>query len=350
MKTPVLEESVVDTLKQVLSDVSWLDGPDVKAERSTTGRQPELVVTLDRPDGKTTLLVEVKSNGEPRHVRDAINSVLRRLVDRPNTYALIAAPYISEGVGTLCREEGVGYLDLAGNCFISAPGLHIVVSGRPRPASAPREPRTLFAPKSSRVLRTLFAFPKRRWRLAELAQAAGVSLGQVANVKKALEDKEWARTTKDGLLVTKPELILRAWAAALTQTDRAEFRFFTLADSAEVEKGITEYCLDAGLPCAFTAFSAGYRMAPMVNSARVTAYLLGDLQPLIPRLGLKKADDGANVVLLVPKDNCVLLYSSNSEGIPIVSPVQAYLDLSTIRGRGREAADAIMQRVILQQW
>jgi hypothetical protein len=33
--------------------------------------------------------------------------------------------------------------------------------------------------------------PRRAWKITELAQAVDVSLGQVANVKKLLADREW---------------------------------------------------------------------------------------------------------------------------------------------------------------
>jgi hypothetical protein len=38
------------------------------------------------------------------------------------------------------------------------------------------------------------------------------------------------------------------------------------------------------------------------------------------------------------------------DGSPVVSAIQAYLDLTTTRGRGMEAAQALLEEVIEPQW
>ncbi len=350
MKTPDLEQEVLLTLERVLADVPWLKGVNAASKAGSESWGRDLTITLDRPGGKLTLLVEVKSNGEPRHVRDAVNSVLRRVMERPNTYAVIAAPYVSEGVGSICREQGVGYLDLAGNCYISAAGIHIVVTGRPRPPSAPREPRTLFAAKSSRVLRAMYAFPRKNWRVVELAREAGVSLGQVANVKKALEDKEWAMSTKDGLVLTKPEPLLRAWGTAYGKGRGTTRRFYSMAKVNDIEAAISELCIAKSIPYALSSFSAGQRIAPMVRYSVASAYVLGDIPAIATELELKEVGAGANVVLTAPRDDGELMYCQPVSGFNIVSPVQAYLDLQSNPARGEEAAEAILEQVIVSRW
>jgi hypothetical protein len=38
------------------------------------------------------------------------------------------------------------------------------------------------------------------------------------------------------------------------------------------------------------------------------------------------------------------------DGVPVVSAVQIYLDLMKIHGRGEEAAQAVLERVIKKIW
>jgi hypothetical protein len=51
-------------------------------------------------------------------------------------------------------------------------------------------------------------------------------------------------------------------------------------------------------------------------------------------------------MLLQPYDDGVFYAASEIEGLQVVSPVQLYLDLSQTKGRGDEAANAILEEVI----
>ncbi len=65
---------------------------------------------------------------------------------------------------------------------------------------------------------------------------------------------------------------------------------------------------------------------------------------------MKQVRSGANVTILNPYDEGVLYGTRDIEGAPIVSPIQLYLDLSQMKGRGEEAASAILEGVIKPQW
>jgi hypothetical protein len=101
---------------------------------------------------------------------------------------------------------------------------------------------------------------------------------------------------------------------------------------------------------AFSGFSGAVRFAPTVRYQRVTAYLLGDPTAMADRLGLKPVSSGANVTLVEPYDEGVFYGTKQVEGAPVVSPVQLYLDLTQTKGRGEEAASAILEEVIKPTW
>jgi hypothetical protein len=61
-------------------------------------------------------------------------------------------------------------------------------------------------------------------------------------------------------------------------------------------------------------------------------------------------DTGSNFVLTVPYDSSVLYGAKVINNIPVVSPVQAYLDLYRIGGRSREAAAHLKDEVLLKSW
>jgi len=59
---------------------------------------------------------------------------------------------------------------------------------------------------------------------------------------------------------------------------------------------------------------------------------------------------GANVTLFSPFDEGVLYGTRQVDGICIASPVQVYLDLLEVKGRGAEAAQPILDEVIRRSW
>ena len=57
--------------------------------------------------------------------------------------------------------------------------------------------------------------PRHAWRVTELAQVAGVSLGHVSNVRAGLLDREWAQVSDEGLFLSKPDFF---WIHGATHT------------------------------------------------------------------------------------------------------------------------------------
>ena len=107
---------------------------------------------------------------------------------------------------------------------------------------------------------------------------------------------------------------------------------------------------DAPCDLGFTAFSGAARLQPIARYQRWAAYYLGNPEQLAERAGLKRVNSGANVTVLSPYDKSVLYGVRQIDQAPIVSPVQLYLDLRQTKGRGEEAAKAIVDEVIAPQW
>ena len=67
---------------------------------------------------------------------------------------------------------------------------------------------------------------------------------------------------------------------------------------------------------------------------------------LMSRLGIKPVESGANLVALFTDDPGPLAGARTVEGIRVVSPLQAYLDLVHKPGRGEEAATSLFEKYI----
>ena len=97
-------------------------------------------------------------------------------------------------------------------------------------------------------------------------------------------------------------------------------------------------------------FSGSSRYAPVVRHQRVMAYVQNGIENLANSLDIKPVDSGFNVTLLEPYDEGVFYNSQLIEDSTVVSPLQVYLDLRSLRGRGEEAAKEIFEKVIQKIW
>ena len=90
--------------------------------------------------------------------------------------------------------------------------------------------------------------------MTELKQAAGVSLGQVSNVRKLLLDHEWAEVGGDGLRLNKPEELARAWQKSYEPRPRSR-------DCTMCKQAADRYMPVADSCCASWRYSEGERGA-----------------------------------------------------------------------------------------
>jgi hypothetical protein len=310
------------------------------------GVMPVLEVHFIHAQHKTRLFAEVKKSGEPLYARNAFNQLERYRQAVPGSVRVFIAPYISPETAQLCRMQNVSYLDLAGNCHFSFDGVYLHVEGRPNPAAHSRPLRSLYQPKAERVLRVLLTQPTRLWRLQALADEASVSVGQVFKVKELLLDKEWLEETDLGIFLSQPNALLAAWAEHYRLGKHQATQFHTLTSLASFERGLSTICQSLGRSCAFTGLAATARYAPYATYQRTTAYVSGDLTIFQEPFDLAPVETGANVVLLTPYDNGVFYGSQQRQEVSLASPVQAYLDLQGTSGRGREAAEVLLQEIV----
>lgn len=296
------------------------------------------------------LLVEVKSSGEPRIARAAIQQILAVTRTQEPQYGLLGAPYVGPETQKICKEAGVGFIDLAGNCRLVFDKVFIERRGFPKPKAERRPLRSLFSPKASCVLRVLFEAPKQPWQVQKLAREARVSLGLAAKVKQRLLDLEYAREERAGIQLAKPEELLSSWAAALASRKRSTVGVYAAGDPPQIEDALRMYCSANGIRYAFTQFSGAARVAPFTRYTRGAAYVEADPQNFVAKLGWKIVDTGANFTLPWPFDEGVFYGARTIGQDAVVADVQLYLDLMEAKGRGEEGATAILEQKLRVRW
>lgn len=341
-----LESTAKQTLLTCLSKVPFLDVLESGQPRLDTGFQIPLSVTIQLPDGVKELIAEVRSSGQPRLARESVNQMHRFKEQVSDAYFLFIAPYISAKAADICLSEGVGYLDLSGNCLLSFDRIFIHKKDYPNKFKEKRKINSLFTPKAERILRVLLCNPKKEWKIQELAKASGVSLGQASNVKKMLEDREFLAGKRGGFRLKQPASLLREWAKNYDYRKNRVQEFFSLMSVMYIEKAFAAYCNKKKVKYALTGFSGAARISSAIRYDTAMIYAADMPREAFSELSLKEVRNGGNLILFTPYDDGVFNGASSVEDIRITSDIQQYLDLQSYRGRGEKMAEILYKRIV----
>lgn len=352
MKSPhslkLTEELAAKKLRGLLDELAVIDARTIRFDQQVENGRADIVAKLSIGKSQWTLVCEVKPKGHPANIRDAIFQ-LKSYVERHDGRAIpvVIAPYLSPAAQQLCREQRTGYLDLEGNAHLVFDHVFIDRSVATRPASERRELRSLFKPKAAQVLKVLLRDPGHAWRVVDLANEAGVSLGHVSNMRSGLRERGWASIEHDGLILTEPDAVLDAWRSEYEAPVGEERMYYTVLHGAAFENAVRGVMAERpkGAQIALASFSAAQWLAPYGRTG--THFFYADhlgIEHLRTGLKLASASKGHNVSVTVPKDDGLFRdVVEPAAGITCTSPVQTYLDLSRAGERGEEAASHLRQ-------
>lgn len=297
---------------------------------------------------KKNIIVEVKSVGEPRYIRAAVQKLAAYLKQYPEVYGVIAAPYISENTGKICKEANIGYIDLSGNCFISFDTIYINKKKYKSIVSTRSEVKSLFSKKTTRILRVLLNNPKKSWTQINLSNKSKVSIGLTNKVIKRLYTLEYVDFNQNKRITLKnPSKLLDLWRDKYSYSDNEVVRYYSPLSQIEFEKRLIKYMSQRNIEVyAFTLFSGTASIAPFVRTNQTFFYFSGNIKKLVKEIGLKPVTTGANILILIPYDEGVFYTTRKIDRKNIVSNIQLYLDLYNYKGRGREQAEYLREKAI----
>ncbi len=346
-----IEDSAKAALLACLSKIPFLKAMDIQEdEYRYNDIEADLALKIQLPDNVIRLIGEIKNSGQPRLARQAVNQMLRYKDKITNTYFVFIAPYISPKAADICTSEGVGYLDLSGNCLLSFDKVFIEKKEYPNQFKEKRIFRSLYTPKAERILRVLLCNPGRKWKIKDLADDSGISLGQASNVKKILYEREFLTGERGGFSLEDPASLLREWAENYDYRKNRIQEFYSLKSIPDIERLLSEFCNKNKIKYALAGFSGAARIAPATRYNKAMIYISDFTEKLLSDLPVKEVNSGGNLLLFTPYDDGVFYGSSKMEDIQIASKVQLYLDLQGFRGRGEEAAETLYERIVEEEW
>lgn len=351
LNAPDLESEGLRALAETLGEVPFLRAG--RPVRSGKPDRADFEIKVRWPGGETTLLCEVRRNGQPSPARDALAQLEHWVAQRPGSTGVLIAPYISPDVAQMCAERGIAAIDLSGNARLTVGNIYIHRAGKPNRFTERQEMRSIFAPKASRVLRVLIENPGHVWTTQALAEEAKVSAGQVSQVKQSLHASDWL-VEGHGVRLSRPEDTLRTWGVHQGRVELERVEFHTTKPLERAQEDLLWLFPKAGRHFGLCGQSAAWVYAPMVKPLRVSMYV--DWSPRedwIQRDAfLKEVPSGGNVVLIRPRDEGVFYWKpgASPNKLSIVGVVQTYLDCVRSGGRGEEAAAAVLEQRLRPAW
>ncbi|MGD9549307.1 MAG: type IV toxin-antitoxin system AbiEi family antitoxin [Candidatus Krumholzibacteriia bacterium] len=314
------------------------------------GRTPTAVSVIEIAG--ITFLVAYRSSGSTAPISAAIEQV--RMIAPPagpRTIPLVAVPFMGPVGRRRCEDAEVAWLDLSGNARIVAPGIRVLVEGQPNRFKSRGRPSNAFAPKSSRISRGLLMHAGHPMKQREIAKATEMDEGFTSRIISRLEEGNFVLRGQDGeIRLRDPDLLLDAWCEMYDFSMHEVIQGHIAARSGEESlhhladglQGLNVRYAATGLAAAWllTRFS-DFRLTTMYAAERPASEMLESL-------GFREEARGANVWIVIPKDEGVFQGADERDGIMCVHPVQAYLDLKAQPERAKEAADHL--RAELLKW
>jgi hypothetical protein len=349
-KAVATNEVIEELLWDCLAEIPFIEMQKVEQRIIADASRPEIVARARIAGQERLILAEVKPNGQPRLVREAVESILKYRQTYADAYGVVLAPSFTPQAAKICRQEGIGYLDFSGNCLLNFDFIFINKTGRAVPISNKKDFRSWYSPRAERVLRTLFMHPQRIWKIRELAIEAQATANQVFGIKQHLAERQWLEEFKHGFRLARPDLLLDEWSHNYRPARNVERVFSSPRSLLEIEALLASVCQEQIIPYALMGFSAAMRFDPLLQYDRVSAYVLSDLSKVVSALELSETSGKGNVSLWIPYDEGVLRGAEQFDHAKVTSPIQTYLDLSGLEGRGEKAAIYVWQCFMKEKW
>lgn len=349
----VPEPSLEQTLREVLSNIAEFD------VQYDVDSQPPLYKASNPKTTEIPILAATYKRITPA-VAESVCADLQRQAHSLGVEPLLHAAVISERTADIAAAHNVSWIDFAGNCKLVFPnhGIFMSRTGTPNPYGKTMSRNlNIFSAKSSRVVRAMLEEPSRGWQSNELARndAVRVSPGLMSRIKKAMIDEGYAMISDHHLYLKRPKELLDDWVQHYRRSTPHQAGFYLRGDLEQVENEVAGWFTEQNLEHALSHLSAAWRLAPVIRYTTamflVSAEAFHDksLDEFRNACGVQRVESGANLLLFIPEDESHF-QGRSADPIMTTSPLQTYLDLMAMPGRGEEAAEAIFEKHLAESF
>jgi len=370
-----LEKEVLQALRD---QIPVRDLPGVRIREVKARPKDGFDVEFQLESGQRSVLVygEIKPATSPKLLEQLAPWIRRMGSLRKDAAFVLICPVLGSRSQAYCIENGIDFLDLAGNVSINIPGAFTLkrlgMRGESRTTATDQPPATnVFSGRSSRILRVLLERLK-PWTLTEIANelraetnrvnrefstkklSFRVSLGAISKALSSLEEQLWIRRQNSAVLLPEPRRLLLEWG----EKYKERFRW-RLRSSFQTSNplGQTPSEINVGLqtllttPYVFTGAAAATD-APFIDVDRIDIFLLpSQADAKLRQLSQRPTPlEAPKLRFIYPYDEGVFLYAKRDSVFPRVSNIQVYLDLYARGGRDLKQADLLLDKAIAPRW
>jgi DNA-binding transcriptional ArsR family regulator len=328
---------------------------------------------LQSRGAEVKVYVEVKASCSPKTILEIAPWIRRIKRMNPGTAVALACPVMTVRAQQVCLENDIDFLDLAGNVYINTGDFLLQRTGRDagrrRPGTRGQAFGNPFSPRSSRVVRVLLEKPG-TWRLTAIADeleregrenpisrdlSFKIDLSSISRALSALTEELLVRKRGQDIIVSDPGRLLAAWAEKYQTRFRRMLRDSIVLRTSS-EKGLADLAIELGRASrnfVFTSATAASVTAPYVDVDVVDAFAMRPedfLASGITGIPTARTPLSSQIRITRAYDAGVFMYARIVDGIPVTSPVQAYLDLYARGGRDRKQADFLLEQVLRPKW
>lgn len=296
--------------------------------------------------GRESVDAELRFTCSEGRTRSVPVDLKRRLYPRTAdqiSYAspmIVVAPYLSKSVREVLEEHGASYADQTGNIrvVIDEPGLFILTTGADANPWPDKRKLSLRGIKAGRIVQALVE-NRPPLGVRELAELADTDPGYVSRLLKSLDSEAIVGRTSRGQVESVDwRRLLVQWAEDAPLSDRAQTTTWIAPRGLQ---NALDRISSVEFRYALTGSAAASRVAP-VAPTRVLSMYVDDPEQTAEALDLKRADAGANIILLQPEDDALYEQTSEVEGLIRASLPVIVVDLLTGPGRSPAEAEALM--------
>jgi hypothetical protein len=340
------EKHVIRELEGSIEQLLPVPGLEVVVEHGRSV-QWDLRVKANYQGLRFDLIIEVVPANNLPVYQDRINR-FKSSVLAEHAVPVLVAPYLSPERQELCRKSDVYFMDLSGNVFVAYRSFYVERIGFPNKYPEKRQRRYPFSDKASLILRELLKDPKRQWGIRELAEKIGLDPGYVSRMARSLSESGYASRAGGKLKIRSPKEILDDWVRAYDLKRNELHRFFVLApDVKSILQRLRKIDIPRKVEYALSVQAGAGLVAPHAVYKEVHMYVGDDesIEFFKKKLDLENADQGANLLLMMPYYKHSVFYDSREvEHLRVVSDIQLYLDLYGYPVRGREQAEHLYDK------
>lgn len=240
---------------------------------------------------------------------------------------MLVAPYLSAELAAGLTDQGIPYLDTAGNACLIQPEATVMIAGRPKPARAPR--RQASRATTPKGLAVMFALATQPGLVAQpyraIAAASDVALGTINLAMDDLIARGLVGQRRNGerLIPDWPRFV-QEWVALYPSRLRAKLpsrRFAAL--SPDWWRGFDFAAFDARLGGEPAADLLTHDLKP----AAITVYMHGTASNKLLLQGRLRADEHGDVELVEAFWPPPAALAWREQDVPVVPPLLIYADL-----------------------